>query len=86
MRTSTKLALTGMVVFGLVTSAAAQESSVGKVGSGLRAASAALELQPDTAEAVYRDARRALNRSEFREAARLFRQLRGDYPTIGTAG
>jgi len=86
MRTSTKLALTGMMVFGLVTSAAAQESSVGTVGSGLRAASAALELQADTAEAVYRDARRALNRSEFREAARLFRQLRSDYPTSDYVG
>ncbi len=81
MRTSTMLALTGMVILGLADSAAAQEASVARAGSGLRAASEALEIRADTAEAVYRDARRALNNSEFREAARLFSQLRRDYPT-----
>jgi outer membrane protein assembly factor BamD (BamD/ComL family) len=35
--------------------------------------------QVDPAEALYRDARRALNNSDFREAARLFERLRDDY-------
>jgi HEAT repeat protein len=44
------------------------------------AAPRAVSFQADTAEVVYRDARRALNNSDFRQAARLFSQLRRDYP------
>ena len=84
MRTCTKLALTGVMAFGVATSVTAEERLLARTERGLRAVSAALEvagepgllsLQADTAQAVYREARRALNNSQFRDAARLFAQL-----------
>ena len=99
MRRSTKLALTGVMAFGVATAAAAQERSLARAERGLRAASTTLEVagepmalvvsmgvQADTAEVVYREARRALNNSQFREAARLFARLRRDYPTSEYVG
>ena len=95
MRTCTKLALTGVMAFGVATSVTAEERLLARTERGLRAVSAALEvagepgllsLQADTAQAVYREARRALNNSQFRDAARLFAQLRRDYPTSEYVG
>lgn len=85
MNTSVKLTLVGMVTLLMATSAAAQGGAATGAawGSGAISADAApgaSSFQADTAEVVYRNARRALNNSNFREAARLFAQLRRDYP------
>ena len=81
-------ALTGMLTLALAipTAAGTQHSArividaVTRDGwQGPRAA----WLQQDPADSLYRAARGALNRREYREAARMFRQIRQQYPRSG---
>ncbi len=78
MRTSTKFVWWGLVGLAMATSASATER-LGWAGRIYALAPSTL-YQTAPGEAAYRSARRALNNSEFRDAARLFSELRAGYP------
>ena len=81
MRNSTRLVWSGLMGLVIATSGSAVEGAVA-VGRSVVAAPSSLyqTAASASAEASYRSARRALNNSEFRDAARLFSELRAGYP------
>lgn len=78
MRTRTRFVWSGLTGLAMVTSVSAVEGSVGVERPHTVAPSAL--YQTASAEAAYRNARRALNNAEFRDAARIFSELREGYP------
>ena len=86
MRTATRLAWSGVMALGVTTSLAAAERMAAVDLPRTAPAGTIVSYQGDPAEALYRDARRALNNSDFREAARLFERLRDDHASSEYVG
>lgn len=91
MRTNMKLVWAGLMGLAMAMATSGSATAAGSVGAERSHAVAASALNQTaspfaSAEASYRNARRALNNSEFRDAARLFSQLRDGYPASDYVG